>query len=83
VIPQSAALLLLLIFELMSCCAASTNGCLDLRHRAFPVGGQVSSPGAMARRAGDSVAACVEQRNVALNYNVVARRASTNHVTQL
>jgi len=33
---QNAALLLLMSIELMSCCAAGTNGCVDLRHRAFP-----------------------------------------------
>ena len=32
---QSAARMLLLSDELMSCCAAGTNGCLDLRRRAF------------------------------------------------
>ena len=47
--------------ELMSCCVASTNGCLDLRCRAFAPGGQVSAewsrcPGSMARRARESVA---------------------------
>ena len=46
---------------LMSCCAANTNGCLNLRWRAFAPGGQMSAewrrcPGSMARRAGDSVA---------------------------
>jgi len=40
---------------------SGTNGCLDLRYRAFPLGGQVSAecsiyPGSMARRARDSVA---------------------------
>jgi len=44
----------------MSCCAAGTNGCLDLRRRAFALGGRVSAewsrcPGSMARRARDSV----------------------------
>ena len=43
VIRQSPALLLLLSVELMNCCAAGTNGCLDLRCRAFPLGGQVSA----------------------------------------
>jgi len=42
--------------ELMSCCAAVTNGCLDLRRRAFALDGRVSAewsrcPGSMARRA--------------------------------
>ena len=46
--------------ELMSCCAESTNGCLDLRFRAFPLDGRVSTewsrcPGSMALRARDSV----------------------------
>ena len=45
----------------MSCCAASTNACLDLRHCAFALGGQVSTEwsrclGSMARCARDSVA---------------------------
>jgi len=38
----------------MSCCAAGTNGCLDLRRRAFALDGLVSvkwsrCPGSMAR----------------------------------
>ena len=45
----------------MSCCAADTNGCLDLRRFAFALDGQGGaewsrSPGSMARRARDSVA---------------------------
>ena len=57
---QSAARMLLLSDEMMSCCAAGTNGCLDLRRRTSALGGQVSSewsrcPGAMAWRAKDSV----------------------------
>jgi len=53
--------MLLLSDELMSCCAAGTNGCLDLRRRAFALDGQVSAewsrcPGSMARRPRDSVA---------------------------
>ena len=52
--------MLLLSDELMSCCAAGTNGCLDLRRRASALDGQVSSersrcPGTMARRPRDSV----------------------------
>ena len=51
----------LLSDELMGCCAASTNGCLDLRCRAFALAGRVRAewsrcPGSMARRANDSVA---------------------------
>ena len=47
--------------ELMRCCSASTNGCLDLRRRAFALDGRVSAawsrcPGSMARRARDNVA---------------------------
>ena len=47
--------------ELMRCCAAGTNGCLDLRRRAFALDGRVGGewrrcPGSMARRARDSVA---------------------------
>jgi len=53
--------MLLLSDKLMSCYAAGTNGCLDLRRRAFALDGQVSvewssCPGPMARRARDSVA---------------------------
>ena len=53
--------LLLLLDELMSCCAAGTNGSLDLRCRAFPPGQRVrvewnGCPGSMARPARDSVA---------------------------
>ena len=45
----------------MSCCAAGTNGCLDLRRRVAAPDGRVSAewsrfPGSMARRPGDSVA---------------------------
>jgi len=52
---------MLLYDEMVSCCAAGTNGCLDLRHRAFALNGQVSvelskCPGSMARRAKNSVA---------------------------
>jgi len=35
---QSAALVLLPSEELMNCCAAGTNGCLDLRCHGFPPG---------------------------------------------
>jgi len=53
--------MLLLSDKLMSCCAAGTNGCLDLRRRAFALDGRVTPewsrcPGSMARRARDSVA---------------------------
>jgi len=56
-----AARMLLLSDKLMSCCAAGTNGCLNLRRRAFSLDGQVSAEwsrclGSMARRARDSVA---------------------------
>jgi len=45
----------------MSCCAAGTNGCLDLRRRASALDERVSAQwsrclGSMARRARDSVA---------------------------
>jgi len=58
---RAARMLLLLSDKLMSCCAAGTNGCLDLRRRAFALGGQVSAewsrcPSSMARRASDNVA---------------------------
>ena len=53
--------MLLLSDELMRCCAAGTNGCLDLRRRAFALDGRVSAewdrcPGSMTRRARDNVA---------------------------
>ena len=56
-----AARMLLLSDELMRCCAAGTNGRLDLRRRAFALDGWVSAEwsrcaGSMARRARDSVA---------------------------
>ena len=40
---QCAARMLLLSKEQMRCCAAGTNGCLDLRRRAFALGGRVST----------------------------------------
>ena len=45
----------------MRCCAAGTNGCLDLRGRAFALDGRVSAEwsrcrGSMPRRPRDSVA---------------------------
>ena len=58
---QCAAWMLLLSDELMSCCGAGTNGCLDLRRRTFPPGGQKSAewsrcPGSLVPRARESVA---------------------------
>jgi len=58
---HSAAWMLLLSEKLMSCCAAGTNGCLDLRRCAAAPDGRVSAerrrcPGSMARRPRDSVA---------------------------
>jgi len=58
---QSAAILFLLSDEMMSCCAADTNGCLGLRRRAFPLDREMSAewsrcPGSIARSARDSVA---------------------------
>ena len=52
--------MLLLSEKLMNCCAAGTNGCLDLRRRAAAPDGRVSAelsrcPGSMARRPRDSV----------------------------
>jgi len=54
--------MLLLSEKMMSCCAAGTKGCLDLRRRAAAPDGRVSAewsrcPGSMARRPRDSVAA--------------------------
>ena len=56
---QSATLLLLSTDKLMSCCALGTIGCLDLRCRALPLDGQVSTewsrcPDSMVRCAKDS-----------------------------
>ena len=53
--------MLLLSDELMSCCKAGANGCLDLRRRASALDEQMSAewrrcPGSMARRARDNVA---------------------------
>jgi len=50
-----------LLDELMSYCAASTNGCLDLRRCAFVPGGLVSTewsrcPSSMAQCARETVA---------------------------
>jgi len=47
--------------EVMPCCAAGTNGCLDLRRHAFALDGRFSTersrcPGSMARPVRDSVA---------------------------
>jgi len=49
------------VSKLMSCSAARTNGCLDLRRRAFALDGRVnvewsSCPGSMAQRPRDIVA---------------------------
>ena len=41
-LARSAVLLLLSSDEPMNCCATGTNGCLNLRCRAFPLSGQVS-----------------------------------------
>ena len=58
---HSATRMLLLSDERMSCYAATTNGCHDLRRRTFALDEQVSAewsrcPGAMVRCARDSVA---------------------------
>jgi len=58
---HSVAVLLLPPDGLMSCCAAATNGCLDLRCHTFRLDGQVRAewsrcPCSMARYARDSVA---------------------------
>ena len=57
----AAYMMLLLSEELMSCCVAGTNGCLDLRRRAFALDGWMSAewsrcPGSMAPGAKDNVA---------------------------
>ena len=54
--------MLFLSEELMSCCAAGTNGCLDLRRCASALDGRVSAEwsrclGSMARHARDTLAA--------------------------
>ena len=53
--------MLVLSDRLMSCCAVGTNGCLDLRCRAFALDGQVSAEwnrclGSIAQRARESMA---------------------------
>jgi len=48
---QSVALMLLSSNELMSCCAAGTNGCLDMRCREFPP----RSPSPVKQRARESL----------------------------
>jgi len=53
--------MLLFSDELMSCCAAGTNECLDMRRHAFALDGRVSAEwsrcaGSVARRARNSVA---------------------------
>ena len=53
--------MLLSLDKLMRCCVAGKNGCLDFRHHASALDGQVSTkwsrcPGSIAQRAGDSVA---------------------------
>jgi len=58
--PERRTSVVVVSVELMSCCAAGANGCVALRRRALPLGGQVSAewsrcPGAMARRARGSV----------------------------
>ena len=59
--PLRRKYVVVLVRKLMSCCAADTNGCLDLRRRASPLDGWLSAewsryPGSMARRPRDSVA---------------------------
>jgi len=61
--------MLLLSAELRSCCAAGTNGCLDLRRREFPLVEQAITewsrcPGAMARLASPSQQAASRVRRV-------------------
>ena len=53
--------MLVLSDELMKCCAVGTNGCLDLRRRAFALDGRgivewSRCPGSIAQRARESVA---------------------------
>jgi len=66
---QCAARMLFLSDKLMSCCAASTKRCLDLRRRAFALDGQVNAewsrcPGYMARHAKTVWLQCVEAQHV-------------------
>jgi len=56
----------------MGCCAVGTNGCFDLRRRAFALDGQVSvewsrCPGSMERPARDSVAPASRLRSATLD----------------
>jgi len=54
----------------MSCCAAGTNVCLNLRCRAFPPGGQVCTEwradvqASMAQHARDSATPCHKAQQV-------------------
>ena len=59
--PLRRKYVVVLVRKLMSCCAAGTNGYLDLRRRASPLDGWLSAewsryPGSMARRPRDNVA---------------------------
>ena len=74
-------LLLLLSDELMTCCAAGANGCLDLRCRAFPLCGKVSvqwsrCPGSKTRHAKDKVAPLVLQTKRLANDKVAPTSGS-------
>jgi len=58
--------MLLLSDKLIRCSAAGTNGCLDLRRRAFALDGRVSiewnrCPGSMAQRVTDRWLECNER----------------------
>jgi len=87
---QCAALLMMLSDKLMSSCAAGTNACLHLRCRAFPLDGrQVSAkwsrcPGAMAWRAGDSMAPLRQSSTSRCHRKVVrwCRTQTSSHRSQ-
>jgi len=73
--------MLLLSDKLMNCCAEGTDGCLDLRRRAFAFDGQVSAewsgcPGFMARRAEDSVASLRRNSGTGRGHAITIRKAS-------
>ena len=60
----------------MRCCAAVTNGCLDLTRRAFALDGRVSAewsrcPGFMERRARDSTATKLTRLDACEDWKVV------------
>jgi len=83
---------LLVSDELMSCCAVGTDGCLDLRHRAFPIDGRVSadwslfpgSSGTACKRQCDSFAMKLSRFDACEDWKVVrwCRMQASSHSSQ-